>query len=393
MKKTLHTCLFLISILSTFTKVAAQQNDVEPPRIAIFAPLYLDSAFGEKGYKYGKVVPPFAIPGVEYLYGAKSAIDSLQKEQVKANVRIFDSKSKINTIPQLISNNDLVGFDLIIGSVNGMDVKSLAEFANQKKIPFVSATFPNDAGVTNNPYFVVVNSTLKTNCEEIHRFVKAKLSEQRIVILTKEGKQEERIVNYFKEIEKNATGGSLTITYANLGADFSEESFMKHVDSTVLSTYIVATTDVGFAKSFADVLVKNKLDEQSNLIGLPTWDDATAFDKKEYKNLHLYYSVPINRPSHPFAIKMANTFKSKYGSSAGDNVYRGFETVYKYIKLHLKHGKNLSANFNDKAFSTLMNLDIQPVMLQADNMTLDYFENKKVYMIGKLAGITKTINF
>jgi ABC-type branched-subunit amino acid transport system substrate-binding protein len=377
-----------VNVKKMKTTVLGQSTPKKVHNIALFSTLYLDSAFGETGYKYGKLVPSFAVSGVEYYYGAKEAIDSLRKEGVALNYYVFDSKATTRKIADLIKDGDLEKMDMLIGAVSGGEVKLLADFALQKKIPFISASFPNDAGVTNNPNFLIVNSTLKTNCKAIHEFLQNKLKDQRIVFLTKNGKQEERIAGYFKEFEKNSTGVSLGISYIDLGDNVSEDSIAATLDSTLLTTYIVGSTDVAFAKTIAKVIVSNKQQEQINLVGLPTWDDAADFNKKEYNGIHFYYVTPMAKPSAAFATKMGNKFKAKYGSTGGDNLYRGFETVYKYTKLLLKHDKNLVSNLADKAFTTIFAMDVQPVMLNANNMALDYFENKKVSLMRRFNGAT-----
>ncbi|WP_431211653.1 hypothetical protein ACQ86N_38515 [Puia sp. P3] len=51
-------------------------------RVAIFAPLYLDSAFDATGnYRYDKNFPKYFNPGLEFYEGAQLALDSLQKEK------------------------------------------------------------------------------------------------------------------------------------------------------------------------------------------------------------------------------------------------------------------------------------------------------------------------
>ena len=55
-------------------------------KIAIFAPLYLDSAFDAYDeYRYAKnVFPKFINPGFEFYEGAQLALDSLNKERYRA---------------------------------------------------------------------------------------------------------------------------------------------------------------------------------------------------------------------------------------------------------------------------------------------------------------------
>ena len=65
--------------------VAAAQPPGKP-KIAIFAPLYLDSAFtASQEYRYGKnVFPKFINSGLEFYEGVQLALDSLAKEKAEA---------------------------------------------------------------------------------------------------------------------------------------------------------------------------------------------------------------------------------------------------------------------------------------------------------------------
>ncbi len=375
-------------------KLQAQQITQKVPNIAVFSPMYLDSTFGAKGYKHGKIIPAYAIPGVEYYYGAKAAMDSLYVDEVKCHYYIFDSKSTVKPIAKLIANGELDKMDMLIGSVSGMDVKYLADYALQKNIPFISATFPNDANVTANPNFVILNSTLKANTEKMYNFLTAKLSDQKIVIFTKDGKQEERILNYIKEMEANNINKKTNVFLANLGSTIDEKSILPYIDSTVLSTYVIASTDVSFAKSVAKTLVKYKLQEQSNMVGLPTWDEAEDLKAKEFKGMFFYYVTPSTKSASSVATELGNHFKSKYGSNPGENVYRGYESIFKFTKLYIKNGKDEFMKFiGDSEFSTITNYEIKPVILNTLNTTPDYYENKKLYMVKLYDGVKAVLNF
>src|SRR5688572_26892480 len=75
---TIHFCA-LSQIDST---VVSDTPLIVKHKIAIFAPLYLDSAFdGNNEYRYAKnSFPKFINPGLEFYEGAQLALDSLNKE-------------------------------------------------------------------------------------------------------------------------------------------------------------------------------------------------------------------------------------------------------------------------------------------------------------------------
>ena len=87
------------------TGVVAQQTDSARQRIAIFTPLYLDSAFDNSNeYKYAKnVFPKFINPGLEFYEGAQLALDSLNKEGAELEIFIYDTRSTKESIQQQLA--------------------------------------------------------------------------------------------------------------------------------------------------------------------------------------------------------------------------------------------------------------------------------------------------
>jgi ABC-type branched-subunit amino acid transport system substrate-binding protein len=385
-----YLILFLLVFVGKWAQ--AQTDTSKVANVAVFSPLYLDSCFNAKGYKYGKLVPRFAIPGVEFYFGANMALDSLKREGTRVNVHMYDSKSTTRTIKDLVTYGELKKMDMIIASASGTDVKLLADFAQQQQVPLISATYPNDAQVTNNPYFVVANPTLRAHCENMYQYLQKNFSTQKVVMLTRPGKTEDRIQQYYKEFEKNSSQKALSIKTVDLGSDFDPDSLGGFIDTTGLTAYIVGSTDAAFAKKIADGLVALKQQENAILIGMPTWDDIKDFSKKDYEGLAFYYPNPMTTPGNRVASAAASKFKTRYGSTAGEYMYRGYETVYHFIKLLMKYQTDIASNLGDKSHFLFTTYNIQPVMLNAGNMTLDYFENKKVHIIKKLNGTWKVVN-
>ena len=74
-------------------------------KIAIFTPLYLDSAFDNfSNYRYEKQFPKFINPGLEFYEGAQLALDSLQKENARLEVHIYDTRSSSKNIAQILQS-------------------------------------------------------------------------------------------------------------------------------------------------------------------------------------------------------------------------------------------------------------------------------------------------
>src|SRR3954470_12395 len=152
-KKISVLILTFIAIL-LFEKLNAQtDSNSAPPRIAVLAPLYLDSAFNNYDYKLGNLnIPQYFLPGLEFYNGVMMCIDSLKKEGVDLEVWIFDTKKKNQSTDSLAKEIESVSFSMIIASLSNLnEQKIFSDLSLRKNIPLISATYPNDAYVNANP--------------------------------------------------------------------------------------------------------------------------------------------------------------------------------------------------------------------------------------------------
>src|SRR5690606_42142728 len=108
-------CFLITGLLFLFLQpnvLSAQVNGADQRlKIALFAPLYLDSAFDRShNYIYGKDFPKFLNPGLEFYEGAKMALDTLSELGLDIELFVFDTKSENQSINQQI--NSLVNEDI-----------------------------------------------------------------------------------------------------------------------------------------------------------------------------------------------------------------------------------------------------------------------------------------
>ena len=170
-------CVGIIALLLVATQVSYAQPEMVPARhkIAIFAPLYLDSAFDAAyNYRYDKNFPKFINPGLEFYEGVQLALDSLQKEKVPLEIFIYDTRSTRVPVSEQLKNPELDSAEMIIAYCSGQELGVFAYAAALKKIPFINVNLPIDGGVTNNAYFVMLNSSLKTHIESLYKFAQKK---------------------------------------------------------------------------------------------------------------------------------------------------------------------------------------------------------------------------
>src|ERR1043166_3890004 len=162
--KSFHHFIYLFLLLIAYCLLPIESfAQIPKQKIAIFAPLYLDSAFDAgNNYRYGMNFPKYINPGLEFYEGAQLALDSMTKENLPLEVYVFDTHSVLKTLQQQLAEAETDSVRLIIAYTSMNEIHQFAYAAQKMKIPFINVNLPNDGGVYENPYFVLLNSTLKT---------------------------------------------------------------------------------------------------------------------------------------------------------------------------------------------------------------------------------------
>jgi ABC-type branched-subunit amino acid transport system substrate-binding protein len=389
MKKKLKVVLFITFLIPGFLCAKAQTDTIKTLktyRVAIFAPLYLDSVFTGTTYRYGKKFPKFAAAGLDFVQGAQIALDSLPMLYGNIDATIYDSKSYVQDIPSLIRNKALDSLDLIIGSVKEDEFSQLAGFAQQKNIPFISATHPNDGGTTNNPFLVIVNSTLKAHCEAIYSHLLQQHSTDKIFLVRKSGAQENTVAAYFKQI--NEPDGKPLLKIETIFADSNFNLLRSKLDSNRKSVFIGGSLNETFANSLATFSQSISKKYPVLLIGMPNWDGFTSFTKnKKLKDFPIYYTTPFfNNKWDNFSKQIKEIYQTRYKGVPSDLTYKGFETVYLFTKLLSMHPDDFTSNLNNHPYKVFSDYKFKPVFINKKSEVPDYFENKNLYFVKILNG-------
>ena len=362
-------------------------------KIAVFVPLYLDSAFDATNtYRYDKNFPKFINPGLEFYEGVQLALDSLIKEKAQLEVFVYDTRSvQRNLLEQINEIDTAVG--LIIAHANAQENWVLAGEAMLRKIPYINVNLPNDGGVVNNPYFVMLNPSLRTHVESVYRYVQKYYSVGTTTVLRKKGQMEDLIKTYFDDYSKSTASVPLKIKYVDLTDSFTVKQLLPFLDSNRQNTFIAASLDDNFNRRLITQLALAGRSYKTSIIGMPTIDNLEKeFSKNEFKGPEIIYGHPFyNAKTDKISTDINNHFNIKMYARPSDMVFRGYEVMWKYSKLLAEYKTDLSSNLNNKSNKVFTDFDIQPV-LNKQTMTMEYFENKKLYFIKWQDGVIKAVN-
>ncbi len=385
--------MFVVCGLLSVVVIRAQTTDStrKALKIAVFAPVYLDSVFAGDTYKSGKNnLPIYILPGLDFYNGVMMAVDSLNKEKAPIEVLFYDTKSTTGSIPQIIGSGELQDVSLMIASFNTRtEIKPLADLALEKRIPLISSTYPNDGDIRANPFFILLNPTLMAHIEAVYKYVQRSYPTDNIVLFHRQAYIGDVIQSVFTELNKKTLGIPLKIKSVELTDNFTTEQVLSNLDSNRQHNIVICgSINEIFGSNLSKALSSNKR-YHSIAIGMPTWDGLKDISKE----LEVVYSTPYNfTRTDKLSLRLIDKYNNKYAGRPSDMFFKGFESMYHFTKLLEKYADNLITHLSEKEYKLFHDFDIQPVKAGKESTQTDYLENKKLYFIRKKDGLIKSVN-
>ncbi|MBP8243912.1 MAG: amino acid ABC transporter substrate-binding protein, partial [Chitinophagaceae bacterium] len=295
-------------------------------------------------------------------------------------------------LPEQLNRKELDSVAFIITYCTSSEIKLFADAGLKRNIPVINVNMPNDGGITGNPFYVVLNPTLRTQCEGIYRYIQKYYSLNPIIIFRKKGQLEDRIKGYLDDFGKSTLAVPLKYKYVELTDSFTINQLKPYLDTTNTTLCMAGSLDEVFGKRLVQQLAALKKQKYlSTVMGMPTWDNIRDFNKAEYKGIEIIYSTPFyNAKMDKVSQGIIAYFNKDMYARPSDMVFRGYEVTWKYVKLLQQYRTDFTSNISSKLNKVFTDYDVQPV-LNKQNMTLDYFENKKLYFLKWQDGVLKGI--
>jgi hypothetical protein len=314
------------------------------------------------------------LPALDFYNGVLMAIDSLKKTNTSLDIRIIDAKQKNNSLATLLTDTSIQKTALIISAVsNRADTKLIADFALAHQTPMVSAVFPNDAGVTNNPFFTILNPTLKTQCEAISNYLQNNSAKNTILYCKKKGPTEDYIQSIIVDSKSKTAKSFLNIEVQD-SIVFSD--LAPYLDSTKQNILLCGSLKESFGTALVKILNENPA-YKSTVIGMPTWDGDKSLNTP---NVEIIYASPYYFNGNEKLLKqLTAAYKAKYLGRPSDQFFKGYETMLYFTTSLLSK--------TSPAFNTFK---ITPVYNADNKSQVDYQENKNLYFFRKQNGQIKS---
>lgn len=372
-------------VLSSFN-LRAQSSRIF--KVAVFAPIYLDSVFSKNlTYKGGKKFPRFTLPGFELSQGAGAAASLFPLQGRTIETHIFDTKSDSVSLDDIIQKEDFSQFHLILASVKEQELVRLSALSKSLQIPLISVTYPNNAGITDNPFLVLLNSTLQTHCEAIFSLLLQNHANDKILLVNQTGSQEDRVAGYFQQINNQHPKKLIQIQQQKLDSNY--HLIKNSLDSNKKNIIICGSLDEGFATQLATAL--NPLKEKYDfvLFGMPNWESFKLFNQKSGAgriNFPVYYTSPyFNDRTDTVSQQILDHYLEKFKGVPTDMFFKGFEAMYVFSRLINRFPEGLGDMTADPTLKLFSFFNLMPKRIPLQ-IQPGYYENKHLFFIRKQNG-------
>jgi len=340
-------------------------------RIDVLVPLNIDEL-----EKSDKRFPEKSIAGIDFYEGVKLATDTLNMFRYHIQVYVHDIVANGTNAEDLIKKHVLDSSDLIIGAVQSHDIPGIAQYAKKRQINFISAYSPSDAGVKDNPYFILPQPTLQVHCKYLMGYIQKKHPKNKMVLCYRNSSSaEQSAYNYITDNDEPAAFKKLMCNTMPV-----REKLALLFDSAHTNILIVPVFD----NAFADTLLKQISiwfpNYDFEVYGMPSWKTLQGLKKPDaFPNMTVYFTSSFYiDPSLHITQSIDKQYRKEYGGKPAELVYRAYETMYWYAYLLNEYGTIFNTQFNDKSACLFTKYDIVPKYDK--DMNFLYNENEHIYI-------------
>ncbi len=327
---------------------------------------------------------------VQVYGGMQLAITKLEKEGVKMNINVFDTKGQTSTTNELLRRSDVYSSDVIFGPFRSDNLKLGAEIAQEIKKPFISPMNPSNKIAANNPFFIQVKPGLEAHCQAITDHLLESYKPVQVVLVVRDKVGEKERLQIFQDAltasgkaEKGEKFREYLVT--DYGNEFENMAFENFIIEGAPTVFVVPSWS---SESFINNVLRKirlvKLENEVVVYGMPQWKnyERVSYDYYDVLNVHVSSDNQLDRSKDNIR-NFARDYYNRFGEMPNEDAYYGYDMTLYMGKMLAKHGSQFQTQIDAEPFMGLSTgFDFETVYdLSEENLEtakIKYIENKHV---------------
>ena len=282
---------------------------------------------------------------INFYGGIRLAAREMEKEGVKLNVYVRDTKSDDSGVPALLAGIDMKGTDVFIGPYRREQIRAVADQAKKEGFVQFSPYSAVTGLVQANPNFVQVNPSLEQHCRTLLRDARSGFSEENILIIYRANQSGEKTC---AEYMQNANAGlqgtqeAELIPELMLDASFSTVQLAQFIKGRQRMAILVPSwADQNFISLLLRRIAEAKADDQEIVVyGMPQWMEFQNFEYEYFEKLRVRVSSSSYVNLQDEEVKaFRKMYFDEYGTAPDLAAYEGYG-LFRFVgKMLRDYGK------------------------------------------------------
>lgn len=323
---------------------------------------------------------------LQYYAGMQMALQQLEREGYFINIEVVDAATTE------LTKEMLSGVDVVFAPNDKGKITKLIEWASDIGVKVVSPWYSSSRPAENAPHYIQLKPNLREHFDKMvyHAAVNFPISE--LVLVGRDTKLDKQWISYLQSSFKKNFPQSDT----NIKELFIDEKGFSEVAPIFKPTineggrvFIFphySTSDENFLFQALKRLSAEKADVEVVTYGLPLIIEAESIGFDIYNALNVNVLTSEYLDWNRFSVKrFAEDFFNQYGTFPEKDAFEAYDkTLFSCKYLPMMSIDGINVQLNDDFM--MLSFDIQPVALNEDEKTVDFYENKHLYVLGFIDG-------
>ncbi len=356
--------LLFISGKDSLVKRCDSMNIKRSYRVALYMPLFLDHAGAIKLKDYegeGKGWPEQEFKAFSYIHfyeGFKLALDSLEKQGLRADVFVYDTKGDAAVVKDLIRKDEFRTFDLIIGPFKPGLVQIVADAARPLSINVVSPVAYEMDAVIGNPHLIKLHPPVNYQIDRIVDFAAEQYRNANIIFVYSSTEKQAQLNKTVHKLLARKYGITDTV-YPWHSIDYDKEGYGGVISKLKKGEHnVVFSMHKGEARinRLLTLLNGKREDYDITVFGSNTWEQYRSIESRYLDNLNYTSFTDFLVEYDDVRVKgFIRKFTDEYKTWPHRAAFKGFDVGYYFMKALFNYGTSFEYCMNRMDVFTMHN--------------------------------------
>jgi hypothetical protein len=348
--------------------------------MAFILPFHLDQVELRTIMGQDNITGMQSLASVEFYEGALLAMDTLRALGLNLDVLVYDDLRDDATLQSILAKPEVQEADVILGPLFTSGLTATGKWAKEQEKFVVSPLSPSANITADNPYFIMANSTLQTQMQELLRYWMTSAELPQIIIASRNMGGADSVIRKTVQDAYDAipSKGYKPVLQFATSADAVEEALMESRKNFVL----IASNDELFVNGLMRrlSLMAGRYDLETG--GLSPILDMESLSLDYFEKLHFQYPTAywVN-PLSPKLEGFREDYLSRFSTQPTDFSLRGYDLTLYLGYMMLQHGPFLPDAFNLARPSRKMLYEFQFGAFTNEDGNTEFYENKNVFIL------------